>query len=108
MSLSGLDPNWVKEIHVHVKTKEICNEAIRINLDLLGIVPKCFEIQEIYDKVVERRSYTLKHVSDRYKTQEMFQKVVKRYLYALEFVPDWFVRQEMCDNMDKRMNKYVR
>ena len=58
--------SWIVSIPDHLKTQEICDEAVDIN------------------------PLSLAHVPDRYKTQEMWDKVVRNKLYMLLFIPDHF------------------
>ena len=60
MFLSALVSNWVPETPDHLKTQEICAEAVHIE------------------------PYPLKVVLDRFKNQVMRDKAVKRELHKLE------------------------
>ena len=58
--------SWIVTIPDHLKTQEMCNEAVDIEPLSLASVP------------------------DRFKTQEMYDKAVRNKLCMLLFVPDHF------------------
>ena len=72
----------LKYIPDHLKTQEMCDEAVDIGPRLLEFVP------------------------DHFKTQEMCDKALRDYLFSLRLVPDWFVtRERVCmldDNSEYR------
>ena len=59
MSLLEIVPIWIREIPDHLKTQEICNEAVDIEPLSLAYVPNRFKIQEMCLGAVRRESYTL-------------------------------------------------
>ena len=81
----------------HLKTKQICKDAVKKLPYLLRYVPDQYENQQMCDKPVLENGGALKCVSDCYKKQEICNKAVDNYPHALEFVPDWFKTQNMCD-----------
>ena len=46
-------PNWMQEIPDHLKTQEMCADAVHIKPYSLKFVPDCFKTQEVCDKAVE-------------------------------------------------------
>ena len=64
----------------------------------------------MYNKVVGRGLYTLRHVPDHLKTQEVCDKAVHTEPRSLVYVPDHFNTQEMCSEAvhgDPYTLKYV-
>ena len=60
-------PRWIREVPEHLKTQEMCNEAVEVDPWQLYNVPA------------------------------MCDKAVRDYLFSLQFVPDWFVTQQQID-----------
>ena len=56
-------PRWVREMPEHLKTQEMCNEAVRIEPN------------------------SLPYVTDQYKTEAMCSEAVRNKPYTLLFVP---------------------
>ena len=71
--------SWIVTIPEHLKTQEICNEAIRTE------------------------SLSLAYVPDHFITQEMCNEAVLNKLYMLLLVPDHFWTQEMCNEIMRAM-----
>ena len=85
---------WVIEIPDHLKTQEVCDEAVRIGPWSLRYVPDHLKTQEMCNEAIKLDPCTLACVLDQYKTQEMCNKVVRMDLWLLNYVPDWFVKQQ--------------
>ena len=66
-------PRWIREIPEHLKTQEMCDEAVRI----------------------EPRS--LAYVHDRLKTENICNEAVQKDTYTLDDVPDHLKIQKICD-----------
>ena len=60
-------PRWIIEIPDHLKTHEMCKEAMRINPPALSYVPDHLQTQEI----VRIDQCYLEFVPDQFKTQEV-------------------------------------
>ena len=60
MALYESIPREIKEIPEHLKTQEMCIEAVRIKPYSLAHVPAHFKTQETYDEVVFHNPYTLR------------------------------------------------
>ena len=85
---------WVIEIPDHLKTQEMCDEAVRIGLWSLRYVPDHLKTQEMCNLAIKLDPCTLVCVPDQYKTQEMWNKVVRMDVWLLNYVPNWFVKQQ--------------
>ena len=114
-------PCWIREIPNHLKTQEMCDEALRINPLSLAYfpghlitqemcnetmrampnafhrIPDRFKSQEMCTKAVEVNLLQLKDVPGHFKTQEMCDKAARDYLFSLQFVPDWFLTWKQID-----------
>ena len=77
---------WVKKIHDHLKTQEMCNEAVLIDPFSLAYVPDHFKTREMGHEAIEVKPYELGYVSDALKTTEMCQKVVKRHPWCDKYI----------------------
>ena len=62
MALCRVIPRWIIEITDHLKTQEMCIEAVRIEPVSLVCVPDRFKTQEICDEAV-RGNHFHWHVS---------------------------------------------
>ena len=96
MSLFTNAPRWIREIPNHLKTHEMCDEAVRMEPRSLEFVPNHFKTKEICNKAVRRELYTLVHVPDHLITQEMCEEVIRVRLAAFFLIPDCFKTQEIC------------
>ena len=81
----------------HLKTQEMCNQAVRNNPAVFFLVPDRFKTQDLCIKAVEADPWQLKEISDYFKTQNMCDKAIKDDPSSLQFVPDWFVTQQQVD-----------
>ena len=86
------NPEMLKFVPNHLKTKKMCKQAIKKRT------------QQMCDKAILGNGGTLISVPDHYKNQEMRSKAVDNYLHALEFVPECYKTQKMCD---KAINTYL-
>ena len=59
---------WIREITGHLKTQEMCDEAVRMEPRSLAYIPDRFKTEEMCNKAVRREPYTLSHVPDHFKT----------------------------------------
>ena len=97
MSLLEIIPVWIREIPDHLKTQEMCNEAMRMDPYSLAFVPDNLKTQEMCDKALEIDPYNLWRVPNHFKTQKMCDKAAETGPGSLEFVTDWFVTQQQID-----------
>ena len=65
MSLYASVPCWIREIPGHIKTQEMCNEAVDIEPRSLAFGPGHFKTQEICNEAVTRDPCALDYVPDR-------------------------------------------
>ena len=97
MSLFTNVPRWIIEVSNHLKTKEMCDEAVRMEPYSLEFVPDRLKTEDMCIEAVRRKPYTLRLVPDHLKTQGTCEKAVALSPYTLKFVPDRFKTQEMSD-----------
>ena len=84
MSLLANIPGWIIEISDHLKTQEICNEAMRIEPLSLTYVPDNFKTQEMCTEAVQIEPNVLACApDDLFKTQEMCNEAVSNKLQTL-------------------------
>ena len=81
----------VKEIPGHLKTQEMCNEAVHMEPYSLEFVPEHFKTQDMCDKAVRMEPCSLEFVLENLKMQEMCNDAVRN---ALGNVSDHFNMQE--------------
>ena len=107
-----MNPWSLKYVPGHLKTQEMCNEAVAHNLSNLRFVLDHFKIQEMCDDAVPMdtgmifitsdevllrlSSVLFSFIPDHLKTQEMCGKTVEKNPWVLESVPDRLLTQEMC------------
>ena len=89
-------PRWLREILEHLKTPEICNEAVAQFPYALWYVPDYLKTQEMCGDAVHNNPAVLFLVPDRFKTEEMCIKAVEVDPPFLQLVPDHFKTQRMC------------
>ena len=91
-------PCWIKEIPNHLKTQEMCDEAVCMEPDSLAYVPDHLKTQETYKEIMrimpDEMHFTLSLIASK---QEMFIKAVEVDPWHLYGVPDHFKTQEICD-----------
>ena len=86
----------VKYFPEHLKTQEMCDEAVDIEPLSLAYVPDRFKTKEMCNKAVRSEPRSSEFIPDIFKTQEMCNEAVRRKPYALAYVPDHFKTQETC------------
>ena len=59
MALYETIPRWIIEIPDHLKTQEMCIEAVRMEPHSLACAPDCFKTQEICNETVFMYPYLL-------------------------------------------------
>ena len=70
-------PCWIKEIPKHLKTQEMCDEAVRINPLSLAYVPDHLTMQEMCNEIMHIMPNVFHRIPNRFKTQEMCVKAVE-------------------------------
>ena len=89
-------PYWIITIPGHLKTQEMCNEAVRINPLSLVYVPDHFKIQGMCNEVVHNKPCMMLFVPDHLITQEMWNEIMRTMPNVFARIPDRFKTQEMC------------
>ena len=97
MSLYVAVPSWIRGIPDHLRTQEMCNEALHIDSYSLLYVPDQYETQQMSNELMHTRPTFFHLVSVHFKTQEMCIKAVEVDPWQLYNVPDHFKSQKMCD-----------
>ena len=88
-----------------LKTKEMCNEAVRNNPYTVEYVPDQYRTQEMCNEAVEVDPWLLKYVPDHFKIQKMRDKVVRDGApISLDHVPDWFITKQRLKIMGDHCN----
>ena len=90
-------PFLIKYVTNQYKTQQMCDKAILENGGMLMFIPDFYKDQNIYNKAVDNSAHALGSVPDRYITQKMWDKAVNTYSFTIQFVLDWLNTQEMCD-----------
>ena len=67
----------------HLKTKEICNNAVTKLRFIFRYVPDQYKTREMYDKVILENGGTLMFVTSCYKNQKLCDKAVDTCLFYL-------------------------
>ena len=88
-------PCWIITIPDHLKTQEMCNEAVRINPLSLAYLPDHYKTQRMCNEVVRNKPCML-FVPDHLITQEMSNEIMRTMPNAFHGIPDQFKTQEMC------------
>ena len=70
-------PCWIKEIPNHLKTQEMCDEAVHLNSLSLAYVPDRLRTQEMCNEIMRTMPDAFHRIPDRFKTQEMCIKAVE-------------------------------
>ena len=121
MSCERLVPRWLREIPEHLKTSEMCNEAVaqfpyaleyvpdqlktqemcneamHENPTVLFLVPDHFKTEDMCNEALVVDPWSLKDIPGNLKIKEMCNKAVEDDPSSLQFVPDWFVTRQQLD-----------
>ena len=97
ISLLEIIPVWIRETPDHLKTQEMCNEAIHTDPYSLAFVPDRFKTQKMCDKAINIEPFTQSHDHDNLKMREMCIRAVEASLGLLGHIPEWFVTQQQID-----------
>ena len=71
-------PHWIIEIPNHLKTQEMCIEAVRIEPISLAYVPDHLKTQEMCNEAVCKKLCMVLFVPDHFKTIEMYNAYYDR------------------------------
>ena len=89
-----INPLSLAYVSAHFKTQGMCNEAVKNKLRMLLFVPDHFWAQEICNEIMRTMPDAFHRIPDRFNTQKMCKKAVEEGSGLLEYVPDWFVKRE--------------
>ena len=81
----------LKFIPDHLKTKQICNYAVKKLRFVIRYVPDQNKSKKMRNKGVIKNDETVESIPYRYKTQEIDNKAIDNYAHV--FVPDWYKTQ---------------
>ena len=70
----------------HLKTQEMCDEAVHTKPPSLAYVPDHFKTQEICNEAMCREPYALGFVPDHLKTEGMSKKAIEKDPSMLKYV----------------------
>ena len=90
-------PRWIIEIHDHLKTQRMCDEAVRNIPCTMLLVPDHLKTMEICNEIMRIMPEALHRIPDCFKTQEMCKKAAEADPSNLKTVLGHFKSQEMCD-----------
>ena len=63
-------PRWIREVPRHLKTQEMCEEAVWIEPQYLSFIPNRFKSEGLCIKAVRRNPFALGCVPDNLKMQK--------------------------------------
>ena len=81
-------PRWIREISGHLKTQEMCDEAVGIEPCSLAFVLDRFKTEDMCSKAVGRDAYTLDNVHDYIMTQKICNGAMREDSAAFFLVSD--------------------
>ena len=84
------NPEMLKFVPDHLKTKKLCKHAVKKLSYLLRYVPDKYKTQQMCDKAIVKNAGTLKCVPNFYKN-----KAVENYPHELEYVLECY-KTEKC------------
>ena len=90
----SIKPHYSTFLPDHLKTKGMCDKAVRRDPWLLFDVLHHFKSQEMCKRVVEENPQVLKYVPDQFKIQKMCDDAVSNDPSSLQYIPDWLVTQK--------------
>ena len=97
MSFYESIPRWIIETPDHLKTQEMCNEAVDIGSYLLVYVPDHFKTQKMCDETMRNKPFSLGFVPDHFKTIDMCKEAVNIGPQSLAYVPSQYKTQVLCN-----------
>ena len=80
------NPEMLKLVPDHLKTKKICNHAVKKLPFVIRYVSDWYKTQMSNEAILENGG-TKESVPDCYKNQQIWDKAVDDYPHALKFVP---------------------
>ena len=88
--------SWIVTISGHLKTQEMCNEAVRTEPLSLPYIPDRFKTQEMCNEAVRNRLCIMLFVRGHLWMQEMCNEIMRTMPNAFHRIPDHFKTQKMC------------
>ena len=92
------NPYLLRFISVHLKTQEMCEEAVHITPTAFLLIPDHFKTLGICDAAVRIEPCFSVGVPDHFKTQKMCDDAVRKGLFSLRDIPDWLVTREQIQS----------
>ena len=89
-----INPRSLAYVPNHFKTQKMCNEAVRNKLCMLLFDPDRLRTQEMCNEIMRTMSDAFHRILDRFTTRAICYQAVKEDSSSLQFVPDWFVTRE--------------
>ena len=71
-------PRWIRKIPGHLKTQEMCYDAVGIESRSLAFVPDRFKTKHMCNEAVDRDAYTLDNVPDYIMTYKICNKAMRQ------------------------------
>ena len=96
MSLLEFFSRLMIEVSDHIKSQELCNEAVEEDPDFLAYTPDRLKTQEMCNRAVPRKPYTLRFIPEHRKTQEMCNDIMRINPAVFYLILDHFKTQGMC------------
>ena len=82
------NPEVLKVVLDHLKTKEMCKNALKKLLFVTRYVPDWYKTQKMCNKTVNTYHW-IQFVPYYYKTQEICDRAVNKCFVAFTYIPDW-------------------
>ena len=88
---------YLKETPEHLKTQEMCDEAVRIHPAAFFFIPDHIKTQSMCDGAACIEPYLLASVPNCFKAAKMCDKAVRKECFSLFFLSDWFVTEQQVN-----------
>jgi hypothetical protein len=100
----------IKYVPEELRTEEICNIALSFHLNF-EFIPKKFITYEMCLGFIKQGARILEHIPKELMTEELCSEAIKNSLFSLQFLPEEFQTNELCFNSikrDVRCFKYIK
>ena len=87
--------SWIITILDHLRTQEMCNDAVHMKPLSLTYIPDRFKTQEMCNEAVRNKPRLMLFVPDHFKTMEICNEIMRIMPQAFHRIPDHFKVQEM-------------
>ena len=91
---------WLNDLQFipdELRTKELCESAVKQNGEALNYVPKEYKTIEMCEMAVQNNGETLNYVPDKFQTLKMYKIAVQQNGMALEYVPEKYKTIKLCE-----------